>query len=408
MFRKKALERLSSPEQLDKLLIIVKPSGWLALLTTIGIIIGVAIWASQTLIPIQIDTRGIIITPDGLFKVRAKLPGVVQEIFIKKGDFISAGTPIVRLYNKELEFELLQTEAEIEALTKFLKHPNPVNAPEIISSQTIDNLNTTLKKIIKERNVAIAQEEEALASMENNLLSEKISKEDLENQRKKIKALRDKLQQEQASFNQMMTELEEAQNASTIDYLQARLLEKEEIKATLVTQIQSLTMESPVSGVVLRLNTTEGQMIQSGQNVLTLEQPFKKGESHVIVGFIPVDLKGIILPDMPVKISLPPTNDSEFESIEGVVTHVSPYAVSEAEIEKSTISDKWANYLLPSTQVPSLEIVVTPLEDINEINYKKQFKNTPMTPVIESGEVCDLKITISQKRPLSFLFSKNE
>ena len=44
LFRKKALEKLSSPEQLDKLIVITSPKGWLALLAVALIVIVGLLW----------------------------------------------------------------------------------------------------------------------------------------------------------------------------------------------------------------------------------------------------------------------------------------------------------------------------------------------------------------------------
>ncbi|MCP3871222.1 MAG: NHLP bacteriocin system secretion protein, partial [Gammaproteobacteria bacterium] len=51
MFRKKALKKLSSPEQLDELLKVTTPHGWLALLALCAIVITIVLWGIFGRIP---------------------------------------------------------------------------------------------------------------------------------------------------------------------------------------------------------------------------------------------------------------------------------------------------------------------------------------------------------------------
>ena len=44
LFRKVALDRLSSPEQLDMLMRVIKPKAWLALITLLSLILGATSW----------------------------------------------------------------------------------------------------------------------------------------------------------------------------------------------------------------------------------------------------------------------------------------------------------------------------------------------------------------------------
>ncbi|HEY9619164.1 MAG TPA: hypothetical protein V6C78_02290 [Crinalium sp.] len=64
IFRKESLERLSSPEQLDQLMQVVRPRSWIPL-ASLGALVGVALlWSIFGRIPITATGKGILVHPN--------------------------------------------------------------------------------------------------------------------------------------------------------------------------------------------------------------------------------------------------------------------------------------------------------------------------------------------------------
>jgi hypothetical protein len=62
LFRKKALEKLQSPEQLNMLMTVTSPQGWLALLALGVVLIAAATWAVFGTVQASVPGRGVLIT----------------------------------------------------------------------------------------------------------------------------------------------------------------------------------------------------------------------------------------------------------------------------------------------------------------------------------------------------------
>lgn len=60
-FRAAALERLSSPERLDTLLRVVRPSAWIPLATLLGLAVATTAWAFLGRIPVTAQGRGVLV-----------------------------------------------------------------------------------------------------------------------------------------------------------------------------------------------------------------------------------------------------------------------------------------------------------------------------------------------------------
>jgi hypothetical protein len=97
IFRQSALERLSSPEQLDQLIQVTTPRGWLALLGLIGLIVTVTAWSFSDTIPTQLIGRGILIRGGQVPQVLAPVAGQVDQILVRVGDEIGQGQVVARI-----------------------------------------------------------------------------------------------------------------------------------------------------------------------------------------------------------------------------------------------------------------------------------------------------------------------
>lgn len=94
IFRKSSLDKLSSPEQLDKAITIISPSFWIAAIGG-GLIIAVAlVWSIFGRLPVNVNANGIYMGKDGMHAVVAEADGIVQEVFVAEGDTVTAGEKI--------------------------------------------------------------------------------------------------------------------------------------------------------------------------------------------------------------------------------------------------------------------------------------------------------------------------
>jgi hypothetical protein len=101
LFRKKALERLTSPEQLDVLLTVTPVRAWLVLVALAGLV-GVAVfWGITGTIPISVSGQGILVRGEGVDAIEAPASGQIVALTIEAGDIIGEGQIIAELVLSE-------------------------------------------------------------------------------------------------------------------------------------------------------------------------------------------------------------------------------------------------------------------------------------------------------------------
>lgn len=95
LYRKSSLERISSPEQLDKALKVSSPLSWIALVAVTLIVVVTVIWSIVGSIPETITTKGVVSSQVGSNAVYIKEAGTVVSVRVKAGDDIHLGDPVL-------------------------------------------------------------------------------------------------------------------------------------------------------------------------------------------------------------------------------------------------------------------------------------------------------------------------
>ena len=106
IFRKSALDKLSSPEQLDKMIVIINPSFWIAALGGALIILVALIWSIFGRLPEKVEANGIFMDEGGIRTVVAENSGIVSEVLVSEGEQVSIGQEIARLGSEEARKQL--------------------------------------------------------------------------------------------------------------------------------------------------------------------------------------------------------------------------------------------------------------------------------------------------------------
>lgn len=145
VFRKSSLEKLSSPEQLDKMIVITSPTLWLSLAGAAGIVIAALLWGIFGRLPTEVDSYGIYVNRAGVQSVYAKSSGTVSEILVTEGSEVKRGDIIALLDSKEIDDMLWEYEeriAAVEAVT--MDSENDVYTPDNKSLMDVKNQMITL------------------------------------------------------------------------------------------------------------------------------------------------------------------------------------------------------------------------------------------------------------------------
>ena len=110
MFRKKALDTVSSPEQLDQHVRITRPSVWVIMIAVISLIVGAGIWACTAEMTQGFEISSAILWPaSGVNYSLSRTSGTVEDVLVHDGDYVSEGFIIANIPNVELLDKIANT-----------------------------------------------------------------------------------------------------------------------------------------------------------------------------------------------------------------------------------------------------------------------------------------------------------
>src|SRR5262245_38164782 len=116
IFRKISLDRLASPEQLDQLLEVTTPRGWLSLIALSALIVAAVVWSIAGSIPSRVGGLGIVVKKGGLASGSALGSGQLSELYVAAGTELKKGDKVAKLSMPDLAAELRNAKANLAAL----------------------------------------------------------------------------------------------------------------------------------------------------------------------------------------------------------------------------------------------------------------------------------------------------
>ncbi len=97
LYRKSSLEKLSSPEQLDKAIVVSSPLSWIVIVGVFGIIVAVIVWSIIGRVPVVVEATGIITAPENISSIYSDNSGELVAMHKTKGDNIQVGDVIATI-----------------------------------------------------------------------------------------------------------------------------------------------------------------------------------------------------------------------------------------------------------------------------------------------------------------------
>ena len=95
LYRKAALERISSPEQLDQALKVTSPMSWVALAAATFAIVVVIVWSVVGKLPITVSANGIIASPVSTNALYTSESGKATSVMVFPGAELHIGDPVL-------------------------------------------------------------------------------------------------------------------------------------------------------------------------------------------------------------------------------------------------------------------------------------------------------------------------
>lgn len=406
LFRQVALNKLSSPEELDSLLQVTSPKAWLAL-GGIGVLLLTAtLWSIFGRVPTKlVGQQCILVKNGGVNILSTSASGRLSDLAVEVGDRVTRGQIIGRLE----QYDLLQ---KIDASNARLKE---VQAQY---EQAVD----VASRSAALRDATMAQQRQHLghqlvsARQRHKLVQERIdtqtslyeqgliTKQTLIASQLEAANIQLEIENIQAQAKQLEVARLEAAKQSDNEVVQARN-QLEDAKRSITLMVRDAknftSIVSPYTGRVLEVKATEGQLVERGTNLVSVESSgvdVNEVEAYV---YLPASDGKKVGNGMKVEISPSTAKREEFGFLPALVTTVSDYPSTDQGLMRVFGNEKLVKQLSGAHAPIQITASLKP-SSTNTSHYEWSTRNGPPF-TIQSGTSCSASITLSEQRPIELV-----
>jgi HlyD family secretion protein len=405
IFRKVALERLSSPEQLDQLVQVTDPRGWLAL-TGLGALllaaVGWGIWGS---IPTESQGEGILLRQGGVAALVSAGSGQVEEILVSVGDVIEKGQPVAKIRQDSQLRQIRDNTSKLAVLRgEYAAAVHTAEEQKRLRARDLAQQRANLERSIEaaEKDVALLRER---VDAEQSLLNDGlITKQAFVTTQQALNAKRDELAGHRLDLNGLDLKRLEAdqQLDQQLEARQAAIRDLDIATGELKAQLgENVNVLSPYAGRVLEILADRGAVVSPGAPVLNIEV---LSQDLRAVLFVPASEGKKVQKGMPVRIAPSTVKREEFGTMLGKVIWVAEFPSTSRGMTRLLGNEALVTKLME--QGPPIQVDVALERDpATPTGYRWSSSRGPDLK-ISSGTLAAGDVVVKADRPLSLVIPR--
>ncbi len=391
LFRKAAMDKLSSPERLDVAMEVTSPKGWIALTTVAAMLAGVLVWSWFGSMPSKVDGQGILISGGTLQEIRATGSGTVAKFDVRVNDLVQSGQVIG-------EIKQVDSAENVRMAQEQLSQAQRESSMSNIEDQgTIAQNNARISSLRGEIGMLRAQ----ISSLEADLRSrEELLKKGMTTAAR-VEQLRQQIIATRGNISGLAGQIDalSAQNAGITQRIRARQGQVEVLqeKVTSATTVAASTAQivSNFVGRIIEVKKGAGETVRAGDVVAVIEPPSNTYEPVV---YVDSSVGKRVQPGFEAQISPTTVKREEFGFMKARVKSVSEYPVAADTVIATTANPELAKSLLQGG--PKLEVRVELLQNA-ETPSGFEWSSYPGPPFkIASGTQVSMSVVVDRQKPI--------
>lgn len=404
IFRKAALDRLSSPEQLDQLMQLTRPRAWAALLGLVALLVAAAAWGVLGSIPTRVEGQGILVRSGGISAVHALASGQLVELSVKAGAPVAKGQPVARLWMPDLEAELRGIQAGIDAaeaqhlqLTRFASQDSRLQADSIAQRRLAAQ---NAQRVAEEREAALrARATQQRQLLEQGLITEaalQATRDAAEAARGEVERARAELKELSARGSELhqRVELEEGDRRKRVEELKRSRRELED-KIALLSRVVS-----PDDGKVLEVRAAVGAVVAAGTPLVTLEAGGAQTLEALV--YVPAAEGKRVRPGVAIEVSPSTVRREEYGALRAVVRSVSDFPATQQAMLATLGNEELVHSFLRAVGTPIEVRAEIQAAEGNPSGLAWTSPRGPPTPVMP-GTLCGASMIVQEQAPISLV-----
>jgi HlyD family secretion protein len=408
-FRKAALNALSSPEALNQVLVVTKPTSWLALAALGVVVVSAFIWGILGSVPTVVEARGILVQEGGVTTIAAMGQGTLYRIIVAEGDTVQDGDTIAIIDVPDLRLKLENCYAAVrDADSVYTSTLKSVSMSGSLRSSTNGNVRNERSIALKAAQDKLANEEKQCAAIKDLLERGLVTNSEY------FAAKENLLLAQQAVVHVRTTELQDkTQDIQASFQNEQELIRAKEQLATAIRAANEIQLQYNISrvatanhgGIVTQISAPIGALVTAGTPLVSIEHDIRSsfvGNRLSVAIFVPPAQGKKIVRGMRVRVVPTNVEASEFGSIEANTVYVSDFPLDANAVRRYINNDALSTYFSVQ-QEPPIGVIAELIVDKNNTSGFKWTSGRGPNTRITSGSICTCSIIVNDQRPIALL-----
>jgi HlyD family secretion protein len=405
IFRKVALERLSSPEQLDQMVQVTDPRGWLALAGLGALLLAAVGWGIWGSIPTEAQGDGILLRQGGISDLVANASGQVQEVLVSVGDVIEKGQPVAKIQQFALLRQIADDRSKLTALqSQYGEAARAAGQQKGLRARDLAQQRANLERTIEALGKDLTLLHDRLEAQQGLLNDGLITKETFLATQQSLNTKRDALAQARLDLDGLDLKRIEADQAldQQLETRQTTIRDLElEIKELNAKLGENVNILSPYSGRVLEVLANHGDVVNPGTAILSVEV---LSEDLQAVLFVPASTGKTVQKGMAVRLSPSTVKREEYGSLLGRVTWVAEFPSSSRGMTRLLGNEALVTKLM--AQGPPIQVNVALVRDPRTPTGYRWSSSRGPNLKISSGTLASGDVVVKEERPFRLLIPR--
>jgi len=402
IFRKKALDKLSSPEQLDVLMQVTAPVGWLALLSLTAVTGVILLWSIFGIIPEKVQGKGILIKGAAVLSVSSTTSGQVEKLTVSQGDTVKKGQVIAYISQGLLDRQIKNKQTEVQAAEQQHDDQNRREARgRRLSANALHDETRSLKASTANLRRQLGSIKQKVVAQKKLLEKGLVTRSSVLEVEKELSATQNRIEQNNVRKAQIKSKLADLERGLTEAGVRRENIIsglKRELKDLEINKQSSSQVVSPYDGRVLERMVGPGNLVQPNTQLLTLETMDKALD---VVVYIPAGDGKKVQIGMDVRVSPSTVKAEEFGFMLGKVESVSNFPSTPEGMRRVLQNESLVRELIGES-APIKIIVSLGIDSSTPSGFTWSSSKGPNVGVF-SGTPCNAFIIVRKKKPIGMV-----
>lgn len=403
IFRAAAIERLSSPEQLDQLVRITRPFDWAAALAIGLALVSVVAWSLIGKIATRTPGDGILIIGGGqVVDAVSAAAGRLESINVAINQRVSRGQVIARIFQTDAEQRYRNaSEVHQERVREHADLMATIDRELEAKAQSFAALEAGVQQTIRATEKRAAYLTMMVGQLEGILAKGYETRRNVEDRRRELTDAEQRITDAKTELLKLKAQMQDLQSQRERDRQQSlfRVNDARRQMDQLAGELErNSEVISPIDGRVIEIKVSEGSVFSVGTPVIQIES---EGLTLAAVVYIPSERGKDVKPGMEVRVEPATVRREEFGTLVGTVRTISDFPMTPqgmlAVLHNDTLVSRFSR-----DGAPYAAVVEFQRDNTSPTGYRWSAGRGPATR-LTTGTLVRAEITTRTRRPIDLV-----